>query len=166
MIIKRDTIIKNLENLISLSTNIINSWSKRSISKSNLLKTDSFVKYILKESRITHNTFYLSLYYLLCLKNNIYMKYKINNFLNKYTSCGRRMFLISLILSNKYLNDKSYDTRYWSKITKLKSSDIKLHEIHFIMTINYKLHITENNFHKWCNKLNKTKKLELDDLPI
>lgn len=154
-------VTKNLNSLIILSTDIINSWPTYYNSNIKLLKMESFIRYILKKSKTSYNTFYVSLFYLSCLKNNICKNKKP---LHDCISCGRRMFLISLILADKYLHDKHHNNKYWAKITKLTSNDISLYEIMFIKSIDYNLYITKDNFYKWRNKLDiKYKKINLSD---
>ncbi|CAJ0924033.1 3075_t:CDS:2 [Entrophospora sp. SA101] len=41
-------------------------------------------------------------------------------------TCGRRMFLASLIIASKYLQDKNYSNTAWSKICGLQVEEINM----------------------------------------
>jgi hypothetical protein len=82
--------------------------------KTYLLFFKKFVIHIFRNIEISYNTLCLSLYYLFEIKR------KMENFIyrnNKYLSCGRRMFITTLIISDKYLKDKPYKNILWAKIT-------------------------------------------------
>jgi hypothetical protein len=63
--------------------------------------------------------------------------------------CGRRMFLAALILASKYLQDRNYSARAWSKISGLKVCEINTNEMAFLEAVNWKLHITDPIWEKW-----------------
>ena len=65
--------------------------------------------------------------------------------------CGRRMFLTALILASKYLQDRNYSARAWSKISGLRTSEINANEMAFLAAINWKLHIPEPLFNRWTD---------------
>ncbi len=54
--------------------------------------------------------------------------------------CGRRMFLAALILASKWLQDRNYSARAWSKISGLQVSEINDNERAFLAAVNWKLH--------------------------
>jgi len=65
--------------------------------------------------------------------------------------CGRRMFLAALILASKYLQDRNYSARAWSKISGLNTLEINQNEIAFLLAVNWKLHITDEVFQRWTD---------------
>ncbi|KAI9711467.1 MAG: hypothetical protein M1820_002030 [Bogoriella megaspora] len=65
--------------------------------------------------------------------------------------CGRRMFLASLILASKYLQDRNFSARAWSKISGLKTQEINTNEMTFLNAINWSLHIPEGIFERWTD---------------
>ncbi|KAL8853772.1 MAG: hypothetical protein Q9221_001415 [Calogaya cf. arnoldii] len=65
--------------------------------------------------------------------------------------CGRRMFLASLILASKYLQDRNFSARAWSKISGLKACEINANEMAFLSAVNWKLHIPEPVFNRWTD---------------
>ncbi|CAG8752521.1 3266_t:CDS:1, partial [Racocetra fulgida] len=68
-------------------------------------------------------------------------------------TCGRRMFLASLIIASKYLQDRNYANSAWSKISGLPVKDINAIERRFLILINYNLFIKDSTFKTWTNFL-------------
>jgi hypothetical protein len=65
--------------------------------------------------------------------------------------CGRRMFLAALILASKYLQDRNYSARAWSRISGLGTQEIHQNEIAFLLAVNWRLHITDDVFQRWTD---------------
>lgn len=65
--------------------------------------------------------------------------------------CGRRMFLAALILASKYLQDRNYSARAWSKISGLNTLEINMNEMTFLTAVNWRLHISETVFQRWTD---------------
>lgn len=61
------------------------------------------------------------------------------------------MFLAALILASKYLQDRNYSARAWSKISGLNTQEINQNEIAFLVAVNWKLHITDEVFQRWTD---------------
>lgn len=72
---------------------------------------------------------------------------------NDPATCGRRMFLAALIVASKYLQDRNYSNRAWSKISGLPVNEINANEICFLKLINYNLFIAEDIFKRWSSLL-------------
>lgn len=67
----------------------------------------------------------------------------------KPLQCGRRMFLSALILSSKFIQDRNFTARAWSKITGLATHEIVSNEFLFLTKISWKLHLKEQDFTHW-----------------
>jgi hypothetical protein len=65
--------------------------------------------------------------------------------------CGRRMFLSALILASKYLQDRNYSARAWSKISGLNTLEINQNEMAFLLAVNWRIHITDAVFQRWTD---------------
>ena len=65
--------------------------------------------------------------------------------------CGRRMFLAALILASKYLQDRNFSARAWSKISGLQTCEINSNEMAFLSAVNWKLHIPQPVFDRWTD---------------
>lgn len=61
------------------------------------------------------------------------------------------MFLAALILASKYLQDRNYSARAWSKISGLNTQEINVNEMAFLDAVNWRLHISETNFQRWTD---------------
>jgi len=65
------------------------------------------------------------------------------------------MFLAALILASKYLQDRNYSARAWSRISGLKTEEINTNEMAFLKAVNWKLHVPESLFERWQDILIK-----------
>ncbi|CAG8837105.1 6857_t:CDS:2, partial [Cetraspora pellucida] len=87
-----------------------------------------FIQETLRRLRISWFTLQTALFYLLRIKHKIAtleieITTKPDNKSDSAT-CGRRMFLASLIIASKYLQDRNYSNSAWSKICGLSVKDI------------------------------------------
>lgn len=70
-----------------------------------------------------------------------------------YVSCGRRMFLASLVVASKFVQDKTYRNSAWAKIAGLPVAEINAAERIFLNIIDYRLYISQPTFEKWHHLL-------------
>jgi len=144
-----------------------------------------FIQETLRRSKTSYSTLQVALYYLILLKDKLpqgdFTKEqppppppKSDQGLSsngaspersacRAMQCGRRMFLAALMLASKYIQDRNYSTRAWSKISGLRSAEINENEREYLMAINYDLHIPKESFENWSkivltlSKLSKTR---------
>src|SRR5438067_13500340 len=130
--------------------------------KSNLLPLKIFLKEVLKRSRTSYSTLQTALFYLFRirpkiegLKNQLLTSIPTESLRKSVMmiSCCRRMFLTSLIIATKYLQDRSYSNKAWSKITGLTVKEINYYEIFFWQLIDYNLYVAGDSFKNWCTFL-------------
>jgi hypothetical protein len=133
-----------------------------------------YIKYILETLQISYSTSLLSLLYLQRLRSKVgHLFYGVNNNNNYnynnnnyYYSPGEskipyrrdtkleyRIFTISLILSNKYLDDSSYSNKVWSDVSGLDMKKINIMEREFINYIDYRLVTSVSTFNSWISWL-------------
>ncbi|KAI8053836.1 hypothetical protein BDF22DRAFT_619508, partial [Syncephalis plumigaleata] len=55
--------------------------------------------------------------------------------------CGRRMFLASLVIATKYLQDRAYSNRAWSRVSGLSASEITRCERKLLNWLGWNLYI-------------------------
>lgn len=67
--------------------------------------------------------------------------------------CGRRMFLAALIAASKYLQDRNYSNRAWSRISGLPVNEINSNERAFLNLAGFDLHLPAADFRKWTERL-------------
>lgn len=115
-----------------------------------------FIRETLRRSHSTHSTLQLTLYYihLLKMKGNIpscgVWPARPVDASYRSMQCGRRMFLSALILASKYLQDRNYSAKAWSKITSLPVKEINANERTFLKAVNYDLHLDVEKYNEWC----------------
>lgn len=67
--------------------------------------------------------------------------------------CGRRMFLAAIVVASKFLQDRTYSNRTWSKISGLSTREIEELERLFLRTIRYNLVVSETEWAQWVKEL-------------
>jgi hypothetical protein len=118
-----------------------------------VLPLRTFIQETLKRSRTSYSTLQVALYYLILIKAHLpkhdFTMSQPEDASLRALQCGRRMFLAALILASKYLQDRNYSARAWSKISGLKVCEINTNEMAFLEAVNWKLHITDPIWEKW-----------------
>lgn len=118
-----------------------------------VLPLRTFIQETLKRSRTSYSTLQVALYYLILIKAHLpkhdFTMAQPEDASLRALQCGRRMFLAALILASKYLQDRNYSARAWSKISGLKVCEINTNEMAFLEAVNWKLHITDPIWEKW-----------------
>lgn len=115
-----------------------------------------FIQETLRRSRTSYSTLQVALYYLVLIKPRIpsqtFVTEQVDDRLSTQAlQCGRRMFLAALILASKYLQDRNYSARAWSKISGLATHEINQNEMAFLYAVNWKLHICDDVFRRWTD---------------
>ena len=122
----------------------------------NLIGLRTFIQEVLKRSKTSYSTLQVALYYLVLIKPCIpkvdFTKEQTeDSHTTRAMQCGRRMFLAALILASKYLQDRNYSARAWSKISGLKVEEINSNERAFVAAVNWSLHVPEQRFQRWTD---------------
>lgn len=121
-----------------------------------VLPLRTFIQETLRRSRTSYSTLQVALYYLIIIKPHVPNR----DFTQEQPhdgpaalslQCGRRMFLAALILASKYLQDRNYSARAWSKISGLSTQEVNTNEMAFLGAVNWKLHISESIFQRWTD---------------
>ena len=116
------------------------------------LSLQRFVEETIRRSRTTYSTLQVALYYLVQLKDKLprcdFTQEQKKN-ASREMQCGRRMFLAALILASKYLQDRNYSSKAWSKISGLPAPEINRCELQFLDSINWQLHFPQEKFECW-----------------
>ncbi|RHZ88340.1 hypothetical protein Glove_23g102 [Diversispora epigaea] len=130
-----------------LSANVVFkmwSWKKYGNYRSANIYFKKFCTEIISKSPISETTVFLSLKYV-----QRYIKKGNNlNFNNEY-----QLFVIALMLANKWHNDKIYATKFWAELSHISQADIDTLEISFLKSLNFKMHITGEKYSFWLNCL-------------
>ncbi|OOQ82005.1 G1/S-specific cyclin Pcl5 [Penicillium brasilianum] len=121
-----------------------------------VLPLRTFIQETLRRSRTSYSTLQVALYYLIKIKPHVpshdfTKEQPRNQSCMRAMQCGRRMFLAALILASKYLQDRNYSARAWSKISGLNTLEINQNELMFLEAVGWRLHISEATFQRWTD---------------
>ena len=122
----------------------------------NLIGLRTFVQEVLRRSKTSYSTLQVALYYLVLIQHalprfDFTMEQADDSSACRAMQCGRRMFLAALILASKYLQDRNFSARAWSRISGLRTCEINTNELAFLSAVRWKLHITETIYQKWVD---------------
>ena len=152
----QDTTTQMIGTIWPLSASSCGQDVSRGFSPPNLFNLRTFVQEVLRRSRTSYSTLQVALYYLVLIKPSVprhdfTMEQPKDSPPCFAIQCGRRIFLAALILASKYLQDRNFSTRAWSKISGLKTSEINRNEAAFLSAIDWKLHMSERLFERWTD---------------
>lgn len=122
----------------------------------------TFIQEVLKRSRTTYSTLQTALFYIFRSRPD-FEAYLIRMRNTKstgcwedaYVSCGRRMFLASLVVASKFVQDKTYRNSAWAKIAGLPVNEVNAAERIFLNMIQHRLYIHQSTFERWHHLLHK-----------
>ena len=152
---------------LDTSTHIVEAiWPTSSVPPRNdaggnaVLPLRTFIQETLRRSRTSYSTLQVALYYLILIKSHVpafdfTTEQPDDCRSSQAIQCGRRMFLAALILASKYLQDRNYSARAWSKISGLDTLEINQNEMAFLLAVNWKLHVTEEIYKRWADCVSK-----------
>jgi hypothetical protein len=121
-----------------------------------VLPLRTYIEETLRRSRTSYSTLQVALYYLILIKpfvpsRDFTMEQPSDCPANRALMCGRRMFLAALILASKYLQDRNYSAKAWSKMSGLPVKEINANERTFLAKIGWKLHVAKPLFDRWTD---------------
>jgi hypothetical protein len=118
------------------------------------LSLRTFIQETLRRSRSSYSTLQVALYYLVLIKSKVpkhdfTMEQPEDTQSLRALQCGRRMFLAALILASKYLQDRNYSAKAWSKISGLQTCEISINELAFLEAVDWRVHLVNSTFERW-----------------
>ncbi|KAK9768798.1 PHO85 cyclin-5 [Basidiobolus ranarum] len=117
-----------------------------------VLPLKGFIRETIRRSKSTFSVLQVALIYLVRIKGPL-AKYVSPKATPDFTKCSRRMFIASLILASKFLQDKNYMNRAWAKIMGVKVTEINHIEQIFLQLIDYQLFVPVSTFTQWSTLL-------------
>jgi hypothetical protein len=72
---------------------------------------------------------------------------------DNFVLCNRRIFLASVMISSKFLQDRTYSNRAWSKISGLNVLELSQVERRLLMALDFNLNVSENAWTSWTDFL-------------
>ncbi|KAI9359481.1 cyclin-domain-containing protein [Pilaira anomala] len=156
-----------VEALVDINAVVIETiWCNHSVIKesrvSPVVPLRTFIQEVLKRSRTTYSTLQTALFYLFRCKATMMNHLQQNN---AYISCGRRMFLASLIVASKFVQDKTYRNSAWAKIAGLPVQEINTAERYFLDILDYRLYIEQSIFDRWHKLLHIRTQARIHNIP-
>ncbi|KAI8071272.1 hypothetical protein BC940DRAFT_252768 [Gongronella butleri] len=119
-----------------------------------------FIQEVLKRSKTSWNTLQAAFFYLFRARQAITAQLDIprTNQIplagkDAYIHCGRRMFLASLVVASKYVQDKTYRNAAWARMAGLPVHEINTAERVYLELLDYKLYIDQTTFDQWLQLL-------------
>ncbi|KAI9675791.1 MAG: hypothetical protein M1829_003216 [Trizodia sp. TS-e1964] len=152
--LSQDTAAQIVEVIWPLS--VIACTRSATLGNKGILPLRTFIQETLRRSRTSYSTLQVALYYLIVVQSHIpkhdfTMEQPEDGPSLRALQCGRRMFLSALILASKYLQDRNFSARAWSKISGLNTQEINMNEMTFLTAVNWRLHISESVFSRWTD---------------
>lgn len=125
------------------------------------LSLKRFIQETLRRSRTCYSTLQLALYYIIQIKSFIYEKRAYNRKIGNLVKCGdklglrcgRRAFLAALMIAGKYIQDRNYSVRAWSKISGLPVNELCENEQLFLSAMGWNAHVKYAVYERWSGVL-------------
>ncbi|KAL4399814.1 cyclin-dependent protein serine/threonine kinase regulator [Malassezia pachydermatis] len=108
----------------------------------------AFVQRVLKTTQVSQSVINLALYYISQLKTR-------HNNLQGQSGSEYRLFLTSLILANKFLDDYTYTNKTWSDVSRTSLKEITKMEMQLLSGLGTTAYISPTAYADWCNMLKK-----------
>ncbi|SAL97576.1 hypothetical protein [Absidia glauca] len=108
----------------------------------------SFIQQVLKRSRTTYSTLQTAFFYLFRARPAI-MRHLQHSKGDPHIHCGRRMFLASLVVAAKFVQDTTYRNSAWANAAGLPVEEINTAERLFLGLLNYRLYVAQSTFDQW-----------------
>ncbi|CAO1613661.1 unnamed protein product [Parajaminaea phylloscopi] len=77
--------------------------------------------------------------------------------LYQHLLCGRRIFLAAVMIASKFLQDRNYSNKAWSKITGLPLKELAAVEREFLASIKWDINVRPDEWQSWTKKLAQAK---------
>ncbi|CAC35180.2 cyclin Pas1 [Schizosaccharomyces pombe] len=114
-------------------------------SHSHSLSLTQFLYETIRRSRVDYTTLLLALYYFIRFRDAA--SSKPTNYIPLL--CGRRLFLVCLMAATKFLQDRSFSNRAWSRLSGLPVDKLLVLEYMFYQCIDYRLVVPKHIFARW-----------------
>ncbi|PNS14588.1 G1/S-specific cyclin pas1 [Sphaceloma murrayae] len=149
-------LVDSATNMVSVIWPLSGSPCTRDSNNKGVLPLRRYIEETLRRSRTSYSTLQVALYYLILVKDHIpchdfTTAQPADSAALRAMQCGRRMFLAALILASKYLQDRNYSAKAWSKMSGLKTTEINSNERLFLSAVSWKLHIPDHIFKRWTD---------------
>ncbi|OZJ06951.1 hypothetical protein BZG36_00132 [Bifiguratus adelaidae] len=73
-----------------------------------------------------------------------------------------RLFVVALMLANKFLDDNTFTNKTWSEVTTMKVQDLDVMEIEFLSVLDFRLFVRDEEYQRWTAALVQYQQGQLD----
>lgn len=129
-----------------------------------------FIQEVLRRSRSSFSTLHVALYYLVQLKPQIIALSRNRSSEPKNTTgkvnilaCPRRCFLSSLMVADKFLQDRNFSARAWAKISGLQASELSTNMLDFLKALDWKTFVAGDVYAQWSELLFENALLDMPE---
>lgn len=109
------------------------------------LPLDLFVRETLRRSRTSCSTLQAALLYILRIADKARQARLEDDDASSFI-CARRIFLAAVLTSSKFLQDRTYSNKAWSRISGLPVADLSHLERSFLQGIDYSLYVGDEEW--------------------
>ncbi|KAI9256010.1 cyclin-domain-containing protein [Sporodiniella umbellata] len=64
-----------------------------------------------------------------------------------------RLFTVSLMLANKFLDDNTFTNKTWSEVSGMKVTDLNIMELEFLDVLHFRLDVKKEEYERWRTAL-------------
>ena len=134
--------------------------STRSPGRAQLFPVDRFciyVRSVLRATQVSHSVVVVALFYIYRLRVR-------HPNLRGHIGSEYRLFLISLVLANKFLDDHTYTNKTWSSVSRIPLSEISKMELQLWTGIGLSANVSETEFNDWATVLGQLLRMRQSDI--
>ncbi|CAO3636387.1 unnamed protein product [Cunninghamella blakesleeana] len=101
-----------------------------------------FCLQVLSSTQLTESAVYLGLKYICHLLES-------NPSIEGAEGSEYRLFIVALMLANKFLDDNTFTNKTWSEVSGMKVQDLNIMESEFLEALEYTLFVRDEDYKKW-----------------
>ncbi|CAO3678171.1 unnamed protein product [Rhizopus stolonifer] len=105
-----------------------------------------FCKQVLTATQLSESVILLGLKY-------IAMLLQFNPSIQGAAGSEYRLFIVALMLGNKFLDDNTFTNKTWSKVTGMKVKDLNMMELEFLDVLGFQLFVQKEEFERYKRAL-------------
>lgn len=116
-----------------------------------------YVRSVLRATQVSHSVIVVALLYIFRLRVR-------HPNLQGHIGSEYRLFLTSLVLANKFLDDHTYTNKTWSSVSRIPLSEISKMELQLWTGIGLSANVSEDEFNDWTTVLGQLLHMRQSDI--
>ncbi|ORX56799.1 hypothetical protein DM01DRAFT_1319866 [Hesseltinella vesiculosa] len=118
-----------------------------------------FCLQVLNATQLTESAVYLALGYIANLL-------RANPSIEGAEGSEYRLFIVALMLANKFLDDNTFTNKTWSEVSGMNIQDLNIMESEFLEALDYSLFVRDQDYTQWKRSLDSCRQQLRLDLPF